>query len=63
MTLANMVVITIVRLEENNLSVPEGDVSDGFRVDKFPYYLADDLIFPLKTWQMTPYPGNLTKSF
>ena len=34
----------------------------GCRLDKVPYFLVGDEIFPLKDWLMRPYPGKLDEA-
>ena len=49
------------RLEEGSIGLPEDEKLDGCRLDKLPYYLVGDEIFPLKSWLIRPYPGKLNE--
>ena len=51
-----------MRFEEKTLSVPDDEVLEGININKLPFYLVGDEIFPLKTWLLKPYPGNLTEA-
>ena len=46
------------RFEEDSLDIPPPEKVQGCQVEKLPYYLVGDEIFPLKTWLMRPFPGE-----
>ena len=49
------------RFEENSLEIPCAEKLNGCHLEKLPYYLVGDEIFPLKSWLMRPYPGKLSE--
>ena len=48
------------RFEEQKMNVPNAKSLLGYAEDNLPFFLVGDEIFPLKTWLMRPYPGNLS---
>ena len=48
------------RFEEQKMNVPNAKSLLGYAEDNIPFFLVGDEIFPLKTWLMRPYPGNLS---
>ena len=48
------------RFEEQKINVPNTKSLLGYAEDNLPFFLVGDEIFPLKTWLMHPYPGNLS---
>ena len=48
-------------IENNTLDIPEPSKVNG--IDReLPYFLLGDEIFPLNSWLMRPYPGNLPEA-
>ena len=43
------------------MNIPPPRHLEGCSFDSFPYYLVRDEIFPLETWLMRPYPGQLSE--
>ncbi len=50
------------RFEEDSLETPDAETLPGCHLVRWPYYLVGDEIFPLKSWLMRPFPGNLQKN-
>ena len=48
-------------IESDALDVPRAKRIEGIEED-MPYYLLGDEIFPLNTWLMKPFPGNLPEA-
>ena len=48
-------------VEGNVLDIPRADKIEGIKKD-MPYYLLGDKIFPLNTWLMKPFPGDLPEA-
>ena len=48
-------------IESDALDVPRAERIEGIEED-VPYYLLGDEIFPLNTWLMKPFPGNLPEA-
>ena len=48
-------------VEGNVLDIPRADKIEGIKKD-MPYYLLGDEIFPLNTWLMKPFPGDLPEA-
>ena len=48
-------------IESDALDVPRAERIEGIEED-MPYYLLGDEIFPLNTWLMKPFPGNLPEA-
>ena len=51
----------VKKFRADKYSVPNASSLDGCTFDPLPYFLVGDEIFPLTTWLMRPYPGNLTE--
>ena len=49
------------RFEEQKMNVTNAKSLLGYAEDNLPFFLVGDEIFPLKTWLMHPYPGNLSR--
>ena len=47
--------------ESNEFDLPSPSAIPGCKLEKVPYFLVGDEIFPLKTWLMRPYPGKQTE--
>ena len=47
--------------ESNSFDLPSPSTILGCKLEKVPYFLVRDEIFPLKTWLMRPYPGKQTE--
>ena len=47
------------RFESETMNIPTPRSVLGCRFDPLPYFIVGDEIFPLKTWLMRPYPGQL----
>ena len=48
--------------EQHLFNYPAAKRIPGCRLDKVPYFLVGDEIFPLKDWLMRPYPGKLDEA-
>ena len=51
------------KFDKNKMNQPITENLVGFYSNPINYFLADDEIFPLKSWLLRPYPGNLTDSW
>ena len=49
------------KIEGGEMNIPPPRHLEGCSFDPLPYYLVGDEIFPLKTWLMRPYPGQLSE--
>eukprot|EP00794_Sanderia_malayensis_P012483 gene12483-13766_t len=49
------------RFEDDSFEIPCAEKLQGCTLEKLPYYLVGDNIFPLKNWLMHPYPGKLSE--
>ena len=49
------------KIEAGEMNIPPPRHLDGCLFDPLSYYLVGDEIFPLKTWLMRPYPGQLSE--
>ena len=49
------------KIGAGKMSIPPPRHLEGSSLDPFPYYLVRDEIFPLETWLMRPYPGQLSE--
>ena len=43
------------------MNIPPPRPLEGCSFDPLPYYFVGNEIFPLKTWLMRPYPGQLSE--
>lgn len=50
------------KLENGEFDVPPPSSYKSCSFDPLPYFLVGDEIFPLKTWLMRPFPGQLSHS-
>ena len=49
------------KFASGTMNIPDPRSVQGCRFDPLPYYVVGDEIFPLKTWIMRPYPGQLSE--
>ena len=49
------------KIEAGDMNIPPLRHLDGCSFDPFLHYLVGEEIFPLKTWLMRPYPGQLSE--
>ena len=49
------------KIEALEINTPTTRHPDGCSFNPSPYYLVGDEIFPLKTWLMKPYSGQLSE--
>ena len=49
------------KMGAGKMNIPPPRHLEGCSFDSFPYYLVRDEIFPLETWLMRPYPGQLSE--
>ena len=49
------------KIEAGEMNIPSPRHLEGCSFDPLPYYLVGDEIFPLKTWLMRHYPGQLSE--
>ena len=51
----------VKKIEAGEMNIPPPRHLEGCSFDPLPYYFVGDEIFPLKTWIMRPYPGQLSE--
>ena len=47
------------KIEAGEMNIPPPRYLEGCSFNPLPYYLVEDDIFPLKTWLLRPYSGQL----
>ena len=49
------------KIEAGEMNTPPPRHPEGCSFDPLPYYIVRDELFPLKTWLIRPYPGQLSE--